>query len=142
MKPFEAWIGEKLDVTHFYIYGSCAWTHILSEKRKELDPHSTRYTFVKYPNNVKGYRLVDPSTNWLIIEHNVQFEESPFHAPPMQHTYTLDLPLVPDIGDDDSIHSDATYSDSNLEYYVHGLEQVVRPYEDPMLELQRMPKWA
>jgi hypothetical protein len=91
---------------------------------------------------VKGYRLIDPSTNWLIIECNVQFEEIPLHAPPVQHADTLVLPSVPDIRDDDSIHSDATYSDSDSKDFVHGVEKVVQPDEEPTPELQQMPKWA
>jgi hypothetical protein len=35
--PFEAWTGDKLDVTHFHIFGSRAWAHIPFEKRKALD---------------------------------------------------------------------------------------------------------
>jgi hypothetical protein len=114
MTPFEAWTGDKPDVTHFCIFGSRAWAHIPSEKRKALDPQSTPCIFVGYPDDVKGYMLIDPSTDWLIIEHNVQFEESPLHAPPVQHANTLVLPSVPNIRDDDSIHSDATYSDSGF----------------------------
>jgi hypothetical protein len=68
---------------------------------------------VGYLDDVKGYRLIDPSTDRLIIEHNVQFEESPLHAPLVQHAETLILPSVPDIRDDDSTHSDATYSDTD-----------------------------
>jgi hypothetical protein len=32
--PFEAWTSDKPDVTHFRIFGSRAWAHIPSEKRK------------------------------------------------------------------------------------------------------------
>jgi hypothetical protein len=59
---------------------------------------------VGYPDDVKGYILIDPSTYRLIIERIVQFEEIPFHAPPVQHAETLVLPSIPDIRDDDSTH--------------------------------------
>jgi hypothetical protein len=111
--PFEAWTGDKPDVTHFRIFGSREWAHIPSEKRKSLDPQSTPFIFVGYPDDVKGYILIDPSTYRIIIEHSVQFEESPLHAPPVKHVETRVLPLVPDIRDDDSTHSDATYSDED-----------------------------
>jgi hypothetical protein len=97
---------------------------------------------VGYPNDVKGYRLIHPSTDWLIIECNVQFEESPLHAPPVQHAETHVLPSVPDIRDDDSTHSDATYSYTYLENYLHVDEKVLQPNEELALELQQMPKWA
>jgi hypothetical protein len=67
---------------------------------------------VGYPDDVKGYMLIDPSTDRLIIERIVQFKESPLHAPLVQHAETCVIPLVPDIRDYDSIHSNATYSDS------------------------------
>jgi hypothetical protein len=91
MTPFEAWTCDKPDVTHFHIFGSLTWAHIPSEKRKTLDPQSTPCIFVGYPDDVKGYRLTDPSTDRLIIERNVQFEESPLHAPPIQPAETLML---------------------------------------------------
>jgi hypothetical protein len=40
------------------------------------------------------------------------------------------LPLVPNIRDFDSIHSNATYSNSDLEDFVHGFEQVVHLFEE------------
>jgi hypothetical protein len=65
---------------------------------------------VGYPDDVKGYILIYHSTDRIIIEHTVHFEESPLHAPPMKHEETRVLPSVPDIRDDDSTHLDATYS--------------------------------
>ena len=69
--PFESWTGDKTDVTHFRIFGSRARSCIPSKKRKSLDQHSTPCIFVGYPDDVNGYRLIDPSTNQLIIEHIV-----------------------------------------------------------------------
>jgi hypothetical protein len=105
MTPFEAWISDKPYVTHLCIFKSRTWAHIPSEKRKALDQHTTPYIFVGYLDDVKGYRLIDPSTDRLIIECSVQFEENPLHAPPVEHVYTLVIPSVLDIIDDDSIHS-------------------------------------
>ena len=79
--PYEAWSGLKLEVTHFHIFGSRAWARIPSKKRKELDPQSTKCIFVGYPDGVKGYHLIDISSDRLIIEHSVQFEESVSHVP-------------------------------------------------------------
>jgi hypothetical protein len=61
--PYEAWSGLKLEVTHFHIFGSRAWAQIPSEKRKALDPQSTECIFVGYPDGVKGYRLIDLSSD-------------------------------------------------------------------------------
>jgi hypothetical protein len=51
-------------------------------------------------------------------------KEITFHAPPVQHAYTLVIPSVSDIGDD-SIHS----------YYVHGNKKLVKPDKKPSLKL-------
>jgi hypothetical protein len=77
---------------------------------------------VGYSDDVNGYKLIDPSTDQLIIERNIEFEESPLHAPPMQHAETFVLPPIPDIRDDDSIHSDVTYSNMDPEDFVHAHE--------------------
>jgi len=58
-----------------------------------------------YPDSVKGYRLLDPSTNQLIIERNVQFKESPSHAPHEPHAEAFVLPLV---ANNESTHSEHT----------------------------------
>ena len=69
--PYEAWSDLEPKVTHFHIFGSRAWTRIPSEKRKALDPQSTECIFLGYPNGVKGYRIINLSSNWLIIERSV-----------------------------------------------------------------------
>jgi hypothetical protein len=71
----------KLEVTHFCIFGSRARARIPFEKRKALDPQSTEFIFVGYPDGVKRYRLIDLSSDRPIIEHSVQFEESVSHVP-------------------------------------------------------------
>jgi hypothetical protein len=120
----------------------CIYLKVLMIKSDTYHDTWTNYLMEQDPDDVKGYRLIHPSTNQLIIECSVQFEESPLHAPPVQHAETLVLPSVPDIRDDDSTHSDATYSDTDSKDFVHADEQVVHPNEEPASELQQMPKWA
>jgi hypothetical protein len=69
--PYKAWSNLKSEVTHFFIFGSRAWAHIPSEKRKELDPQSTKFNFVGYPDGVKLYQLIDLSSDRIIIECSV-----------------------------------------------------------------------
>jgi hypothetical protein len=54
---------------------------------------------------VKGYILIDPSTNHLIIKCSVQFEESLSHAPQESHANTL---VLPPVQDDESAHLDSS----------------------------------
>ena len=58
-------------MAHFRIFGSHAWAWIPSEKRKALDPQRTECVFVGYPDGVKGYILIDISSDRLIIERSV-----------------------------------------------------------------------
>ena len=34
----QAWILVKLDVSHFCVFGSEPWDHVLDEKHKDVDP--------------------------------------------------------------------------------------------------------
>jgi hypothetical protein len=92
--PHEDWSGLKPEVTHFHIFDSRAWARIPSEKRKGLDPQSTECIFVGYLDDVKGYRLIDLSSDCLIIDHSVQFVESVSHVPQQPHVYTFILPPI------------------------------------------------
>jgi hypothetical protein len=92
--PYEAWSGLKLEVTHFCISGSHAWARIPSEKRKALDPQRTKCIFVGYPDSVKGYILIDISSDWIIIERSVSFKEGLSHVPQKSHSYTFILPPI------------------------------------------------
>jgi hypothetical protein len=85
-----------MEVANFHIFGSHAWAQIPSEKRKALDPQSTKCIFVGYPNDVKGYHLIDLSLNQIIIECSVQFEESVSHVPQQSHADTFTLPPIQD----------------------------------------------
>ena len=103
--PFEAWSGRKPSVKHFRVFGSPAWAHIPAEKRKALDPQSRPCIFVGYPDGVKGYRLLHPTTHELFIERSVQFEEGSLSSlsitSPPPSTLTLESLGVHDISSDE-----------------------------------------
>jgi transposase InsO family protein len=46
--PFECWTGKKPKVSHFRIFGSRAWAHIPTYKRKDLEPQSVECIFFGY----------------------------------------------------------------------------------------------
>ena len=48
MTPFEAWSGNKPDVTHFKNFVSKAWVRTPTEKGKALKPQSQECLFVGY----------------------------------------------------------------------------------------------
>jgi hypothetical protein len=72
----EAWTKIKPDVSHFRVFGSIAWTHIPDEKRKALQPKSEKCIFVGHFEDVKGYILLQPHCNEIIIRRDVKFDEN------------------------------------------------------------------
>jgi hypothetical protein len=74
--PEEAWTKIKPDVSHFHVFGSIAWAHIPDEKRKALQPKSEKCIFVGYSEDVKGYRLLQPHCNEIILRRDVKFDEN------------------------------------------------------------------
>jgi hypothetical protein len=60
------------------VFGSEAWDHIPNEKMKTLQPKSEKCTFVGYFEDVKGYKLLQPHSNEIIIKRDVKFDENIF----------------------------------------------------------------
>jgi hypothetical protein len=76
MTPEEAWTKIKPYVSHFHVFGSIAWAHILDEKRKALQPKSEKCIFVGYSEDVKAYRLLQTHCNEIMIRRDVKFDEN------------------------------------------------------------------
>jgi hypothetical protein len=74
--PEEYWTKIKPDVSHFHVFGSIAWAHILDAKRKSLQPKSEKCIFVVYFEDVKGYRIFQPHCKEIIIRRDVKFDEN------------------------------------------------------------------
>jgi hypothetical protein len=90
----EAWNKIKLDVSHFRAFGSVTWAHIPNEKRKPLQPKSEKCIFVGYFEDVKGYKLLQPHSNEIIIRRYVKFDENIF---PYEPDLTFVLSLAHDL---------------------------------------------
>jgi hypothetical protein len=72
----EAWNKINPYVSHFCAFVSVAWTHIPDEKRKALQPKSEKCIFVGYSEHVKGYYLLQPHSNEIIIRRDLKFDEN------------------------------------------------------------------
>jgi hypothetical protein len=132
-------------VTHFYTFGSRAWVRIPSEKRKELDPQSTKCIFFGYLDDVKGYRLIALSSDRLIIECSFQFEESVSHVPQQSHE---DTSVLPPIRDDQHAHVNSSSDESSDSEDSNDLDiesvqlDAKSVHADVDAELEKRPKWA
>ena len=72
--PFEMWFGRKPNLANLVIFGSLAFAHVPKEKRRKLDPRSSKCVFVGYASN--GYRLWNPVSRKIILARNVIFDDS------------------------------------------------------------------
>ena len=85
--PYELVNGQKPDLSHIRVFGSCCWARIPTELQMKFGPHSRRAIFLGYPNGTKGYRVHDAENGSFFIACDVVFEEK--------------LPALVDIEDDD-----------------------------------------
>lgn len=69
--PYEAWTGEKPDVSHVRIFGSKVMVHIPKEKRLKWDKKATKCILVGYPDNVKGYRVYNIDNHTITTARDV-----------------------------------------------------------------------
>ena len=73
--PFESYYGHKPDVSNLQVFGSTTWAQILLDKRRALQPQSIECQFIGYPDESKGFKILDIKTKQIIIERSVMFDE-------------------------------------------------------------------
>ena len=73
--PFEAYFRHKPDVSNLRVFGSTAWARIPLDKRRDLQPQSIEFLFIGYPDESKGFKLLDIRTKQIINERSVMFDE-------------------------------------------------------------------
>lgn len=61
MTTKEAWTHVNLNVSSFIVFGSPTWALISYEKHKAMEKKSQPLIFVGYCDDMKAYRLFDPS---------------------------------------------------------------------------------
>ena len=75
LTPAEAWNGIKPSVAHFRVFGCIAHAHVPEVNRSKLDKRSVECVFLGVSEESKGYRLLNPISNKVIISRDVTFEE-------------------------------------------------------------------
>ena len=104
--PFKEYFGHKLDVSNLWVFGSTAWAQILLDKRRDLQPQSIECLFIGYPDESKGFKLLDIKTKYIIIKRSVKFDE-PLQEVELVKEKTAEFPsysteyLDDEIGGDD-----------------------------------------
>jgi len=69
--PFEMWNGVKPDISHLRVFGSVVMMHIPKEKRLKWDKKAVKGILVGFPEDVKGYRVYNPSTKDITTSRDV-----------------------------------------------------------------------
>ena len=76
--PYEAWRGDKPDLSHLRVFGCRAYMHLDKTKRNKIQPRSIPVIFVGYAAEAKGWLVYDPvsSNRKTHISRDVTFHES------------------------------------------------------------------
>ena len=99
MTPFKAWRGHSPDVSHFWMFGSRAWSRLPIEKRKYLQPQRKESIMTIYSEYSKGYNLFDPSYQNTFIDRSVQFQEDPMQEADPEEGECSHIPRNGDVSD-------------------------------------------
>ena len=75
MTPFEAWHKRKPKVDHMKVFGSVAYALNQSPNKDKFETKAEKCVFVGYNEESKGYRLLNPKNDQLIISRDVVFDE-------------------------------------------------------------------
>ncbi|KAK8935837.1 hypothetical protein KSP39_PZI013998 [Platanthera zijinensis] len=75
LTPYEALYGEKPSIAHLKVFGCIAYAHRTAGRDDKLEETSIKCIFLGYSDQTKGYRLLDPKSNKLIISRDAIFHE-------------------------------------------------------------------
>ncbi len=79
MTPYEAWTGNKPNVTNLRVFGCKAFSHVPKDERKgKLDSKTRNCLLLGYGTSTKGYRLYDPLKRKVFYSRDVVFNEQKF----------------------------------------------------------------
>jgi hypothetical protein len=68
---YELWIGQKLSIGYFKVFGCTSYAFVPKELRKKLDANSMKTLFVGYSATSKAYRLWHLIKNHIIVCRDV-----------------------------------------------------------------------
>ena len=62
-------------VNQLKVFGCIAYAHIPSQEREQFDEKGEKYIFIGYNYESKGFRLLNPKSNKLVVSRDVIFDE-------------------------------------------------------------------
>jgi hypothetical protein len=88
-----ALFGSAPSYEHLRFFGCPCYPNTAATAPHKLAPRSTRYVFLDYSSNHKGYRCLYLSTNCLIVSQHVVFDEDSFPLTASPNLTELDFLL-------------------------------------------------
>src|ERR1051325_6768739 len=73
-KSYEAWTGSKPSVSHFRVFGSMCFRHVLEQLRRKLDDQSEVMVLICY-HSTGAYKLYLPIEDKLVINIDVRVDK-------------------------------------------------------------------
>ncbi|KAL7545864.1 hypothetical protein ACHAWF_009220 [Thalassiosira exigua] len=93
--PFEAWNGQRPDLTHLKLFGSCVCVKQTGDRRAKLDRHDFTGLFLGYTATDHNIRYLDIDSGLVKSCHHATFDEAwylqPVRPPAAQMLYDLGL---------------------------------------------------
>ena len=74
--PYEAWTGNKPDISHLRESGCDVWVLYETKGRSKLAPKSNKFIFVGFHDGLKSVHYYDAKTRKIKVSCNVAFDEN------------------------------------------------------------------
>ena len=71
--PEEEFVGKKLEVRHFKIFGCIVYCHIPSNKRTKLESTAKKGIFIGYSETSKAYKVYIIAIQKIVVRRDVNF---------------------------------------------------------------------
>ena len=95
--PYEILLGTKPDYTHLKVFGCLAFANNPIRTSDKFQPRGVSCVFLEYPQNQKGYRLLNMLIKQVFTSRDVQFYEHifPFHKSSLsQYLQPIPVPIL------------------------------------------------